>query len=404
MSAPLEGLRVLDLSRVLAGPWIGQTLADLGAEVVKVEAPSGDDTRRWGPPFVEREGDRTAGYFYGCNRGKRSIALDFSDPGVVAVAQALAARADVVVENFRVGGLVKYGLDYGSVRAANAKVVYCSITGFGQDGPYRDRAGYDYPIQGISGIMSITGEPDGAPQRVGVALTDILTGLYGVIGILSALRVADATGEGQHIDMALLDTATAFLANQGMNYLLTGQPPARTGNYHPNIVPYQVFEVADGHIIIGTGSDAQFAKLCGILGCQEAVDDPRFLVNSDRVANRTALISILQERTRRWAKADLFAALEAATIPAGPINDLSETFADPQVIARGMQIAPEGVPGIRTPLRFSRSRLRLDRTAPRLDEHGAAIRAEIAGDPAPAPGGQAQGAGGTAVRSGGGRG
>ena len=377
MTAPLSGLRVLDLSRVLAGPWIGQTLADLGADVVKVESPGGDDTRRWGPPFVEREGDRTAGYFYGCNRGKRSIVLDFGKDEDLCVARDLAAKADVIIENFRVGGLKKFGLDFDSIHQRNPKAVYCSITGFGQDGPYKDRAGYDYPIQGMSGIMSITGEPDGDPQRVGVALTDILTGLYGVIGILSALRVRDETGLGQHIDMALLDTATAFLANQGMNFFLTGKAPPRTGNYHPNLAPYQVFAVSDGQIIIGTGSDAQFAKLCRLLELEELIEDPRFSDNAGRVTNRPELIDLLEERTRRWTKNDLFAALEAKTIPAGPINSIAETFADPQVLARAMQIAPDGIPGIRTPLRFSDSDLSLDRTAPRLNEHGAEIRSTL---------------------------
>ena len=374
---PLHGLRVVDLSRVLAGPWLGQTLADLGADVIKVESPAGDDTRSWGPPFVERDGDRTAGYFYGCNRGKRSIILDFSKEKDRAAGASLAARADILIENFRVGGLKKFGLDYDTVAKGNPGIIYCSITGFGQTGPYKDRAGYDYPIQGMSGIMSITGEPDGDPQRVGVALTDILTGLYGAIGILSALRVRDETGLGQHIDMALLDTATAFLANQGMNYMLTGNAPVRTGNYHPNLVPYQVFPVQDGQIIIGTGSQPQFRKLCELLGCPELIEDPRFVTNADRVENRPALIAFLEEKTRRWTKSELFEALEARTIPAGPINTIAETLADPQVAFREMRIAPEGVPGLRSPLRFSDAQLATDRTAPRHGEHTDEILAEL---------------------------
>ena len=374
---PLAGLKVADFSRVLAGPWVGQTLADLGAEVIKIEAPKGDDTRTWGPPFVEREDDRTAGYFFCCNRGKRSITLDFSDERDLEAARRLAGEADILVENFRVGGLAKFGLDYESVKAGNPGVIYCSITGFGQTGPYKDRAGYDYPIQGMSGIMSITGEPDGAPQRVGVALTDILTGLYGVIGILSALRMRAETGMGQHIDMALLDTATAFLANQAMNYALTGEAPKRTGNYHPNLAPYQVFEVSDGHIIIGTGSDFQFGKLCRLLGLDALAEDARFATNPGRVTNRETLIPLLEAKTRGWEKAALFAALEAETIPAGPINTIAETLDDPQVAARGVRIAPEGVPGLRTPLRFSDADLALERTAPKLGEHRDEILKEL---------------------------
>ena len=377
MTSPLEGVKVLDLSRILAGPWVGQTFADLGADVIKVEAPDGDDTRRWGPPFVERDGDTTAGYYYGANRGKRSITLDFkTDEGLEAV-RRLAARSDILIENYKVGGLKKFGLDYETLSKANPGLIYCSITGFGQTGPKAHRAGYDYPIQGMSGIMSITGEPDGAPQRVGVALTDILTGLYSSIGILSALRMRDETGRGQHIDMALLDTGVAFLANQAMNYQLTGLPPVRTGNFHPNIVPYQVFEVADGHIIIGTGSEPQYAKLCEILGLTHLVKDSRFAKNADRVLNREALIALLEEQTRTWSKADLFAELEAQSIPAGPIQDIGEALSDPQIQARGVRIEPEGVPGLRTPIKFSDADLTLDKTAPKLGEHTEEILKEI---------------------------
>ena len=376
---PLDGVRVVDMARILAGPWAGQTLADLGADVIKVEAPAGDDTRQWGPPFVDRDGDRSAGYFYGCNRGKRSIALDFREADDRAVLLDLIRSADILIENYKFGGLAKYGLDYESLRQINPRLIYCSITGFGQTGPYKERAGYDYLIQGMAGIMSITGEPDGAPQRVGVALTDILTGLYGVIGVLSALRMRDQTGAGQHIDMSLLDTATAFLANQGMNYLVTGNAPRRTGNFHPNLVPYQVFPTADGHIIIATGNDGQYARLCQLLGLSELIDDARFRSNEDRVANRAALIALLEAATATWSRADLMAALEAATIPAGPINSIEDVFADPQILARGMRIDPEGVPGIPSPWKFSDAKLSLERTAPKLDQHGDEIRAELKG-------------------------
>ncbi len=366
---PLEGLRVVELARILAGPWVGQTLADLGADVIKVEAPGGDDTRQWGPPFIERDDDTTAGYFYGCNRGKRSITADFTTPEGQQTVRDLVAGADVLIENFKRGGLTKYGLDYAALSELNPGLVYCSITGFGQDGPYKDRAGYDYLIQGMSGLMSITGDTDGEPQRVGVAVTDILTGLYSVIGIQAALRQRDATGQGQHLDMSLLDTATAFLANQGMNYLATGTPPGRTGNTHPNIVPYQVFEVSDGHIIIATGNNGQYQRLCDVLGLEDLKLHPDYAENKDRVANREILVPMIEAATRRWTKADLLAALEAVKVPGGPINDLSEVFADPQIIARGMQITPEGVPGIRSPWRFSDAELALDRTAPKLGQH-----------------------------------
>ena len=375
---PLDGVRVVELARILAGPWIGQTLADLGADVIKVEAPQGDDTRQWGPPFVDRDGDRTAGYFYGCNRGKRSVTADFTTEEGRAFVRELVADADVLVENFKRGGLDKYGLDYGSLSTLNPRLVYCSITGFGQTGPYADRAGYDYLIQGMAGIMSITGEKEGAPQRVGVAVTDIVTGLYGVIGIQAALRQREQTGRGQYVDMALMDCATAFLANQGMNYLVTGKAPERTGNTHPNIVPYQVFDVSDGHIIIATGNDGQYRRLCGVLDVAALADDPRFAVNADRVSRRDILVPLLQAEIVKWTRAALLAALEAVKVPAGPINDLNDVFADPQVLARGLQIAPEGVPGVRSPWVFSDSELATGKTAPRLGQHNDEVRAELA--------------------------
>ena len=366
MSAPLAGLKVLELARILAGPWAGQTLSDLGAEVTKVESPAGDDTRQWGPPFIERDGDRTAAYFHSCNRGKLSVVADFRTEEGQALVRQLALESDILIENFKLGGLAKYGLDYHSLSKLNPRLIYCSITGFGQTGPYAHRAGYDYIIQGMSGLMSITGDPDGQPQRVGVAVTDIFTGLYSVSGILAALYQRERTGKGQHIDMALLDCAVSITANQAMNYLATGTPPGRTGNYHPNLTPYQVFDCADGFIIIATGNDAQYRRLCGLLGLEDMAEAPEFLKNADRVANRDAMIARLMERTRQRTKADLLAACEAEGVPAGPINDMAEVFADPQVQARGMRIDPEGVPGVRSPFRFSDAGLSLDRASPKL--------------------------------------
>ncbi|MEQ9241547.1 CaiB/BaiF CoA transferase family protein [Roseovarius indicus] len=368
--APLAGLKVVELARILAGPWAGQTLADLGAEVIKVESPAGDDTRAWGPPFIEREGDRTAAYFHSCNRGKASVAVDFRTEAGQARVRELVADADILIENFKVGGLAKYGLDYASLSELNPGLIYCSITGFGQDGPYAHRAGYDYIIQGMSGLMSITGEPEGQPQRAGVAVTDLFTGLYSVAGILAALHQRERTGRGQQIDMALLDCAVAATANQAMNYLATGTPPGRTGNYHPNLAPYQVFDCADGYIIIATGNDAQYQRLCRVLGCEDLAEAPEYLRNADRVTNREALIAALTARTVTFSKADLLAACEADGIPAGPINDLSEVFDDPQVKARGMQVDLDGVPGVRGPFRFSDADLALNRASPKLGEDG----------------------------------
>ncbi|MFW5641226.1 MAG: CaiB/BaiF CoA transferase family protein [Roseicyclus sp.] len=366
--APLAGVRVLELARILAGPWAGQTLADLGAEVIKVEATEGDDTRRWGPPFVEREGDVSAAYFHACNRGKKSVTADFRTEEGRARVRALAEGADVLIENFKLGGLAKYGLDYESLSAANPGLVYCSITGFGQTGPYAHRAGYDYIIQGMSGLMSVTGAPEGQPQKVGVAVTDILTGLYSVNAILAALHLRQRTGAGQHIDMGLLDVATAFMANQAMNYLTTGTAPARIGNAHQNLAPYQVFDCADGWIIIATGNDAQYRRLCGILGLPEMAADPAYLTNADRIANRETLTARLTGATRTRSKAELLAACEAEGVPAGPINDLAEVFADPQVVARGLRMELDGVPSVRPPFRFSGAGVALDRPAPKLGQ------------------------------------
>lgn len=377
MDAPLKGLRVIEMARILAGPWIGQTLADLGADVIKVESPQGDDTRKWGPPFIERDDDRTAAYFHSCNRGKRSIVVDFKTEDGQATLKELIKNSDVFIENFKVGALKKYDLDYTTLSKINPKLIYCSITGFGQDGPYAHRAGYDYLIQGMGGIMSITGEPDGQPQKVGVAFADIFTGLYSVIGIQAALAQREKTGRGQHVDMSLFDSMAGVLANQAMNYLSTGQVPIRLGNEHPNITPYQVFEVSDGHIIIAVGNDTQFVKLCNVLGLEKTAQDERFSVNQERIAHREELNSILNTAVKTWNKKELLSVLEEAGVPAGPINNIDEVFADEQIRHRGMQIAPEGVPGVRTPLKFSDADLSLDKASPRLGEHTEEILQEL---------------------------
>jgi len=373
MMPPLHGLKVIELARILAGPWAGQTLSDLGADVIKVEAPEGDDTRRWGPPFIDREDDRSAAYFHATNRGKRSVTVDFRTPEGQASVRKLVADADVVIENFKVGGLAKYALDYASLAAVNPRLIYCSITGFGQTGPYAHRAGYDFIIQGMSGLMSVTGEPDGQPQKVGVAVTDIFTGVYAATAILAAVHQRQTTGQGQQIDMALLDVATAIMANQAMNYLTTGTPPGKMGNAHPNLAPYAVFDCADGWIIIATGNDGQYRRLCDVLGLPALGTAPEFATNADRIANRTAMTEALTRATKQRSKADLLSACEAAGVPAGPINDLAEVFADPQVIARGLHITPDGLNGVRTPITFSAAALALNRPAPKLGEHQAEI-------------------------------
>jgi crotonobetainyl-CoA:carnitine CoA-transferase CaiB-like acyl-CoA transferase len=369
MSArPLAGLRVVELARILAGPWAGQTLADLGAEVIKVEAPEGDDTRRWGPPFWDREGAPVAAYFHAANRGKRSVVADFRTPEGQAKVRALIAGADVVIENFKVGGLAKYGLDYASLSAEFPGLIYCSITGFGQDGPYAHRAGYDYIIQGMSGLMSITGPADGQPHRVGVAVTDLFTGVYAATAILAALHERGRTGRGAHLDLSLLDCAVSVMANQAMNYFASGQAPERTGNFHPNLAPYQVFEVADGHIIIATGNDAQYRRLCAILGRDDLATDPRYADNKGRVTGREGLAAALTDGTRRFTKAALLAACEAEGVPAGPINTMDEVFADPQVIARGMRLDLGDTTGLRAPFVIDGERCAADLPAPVLGE------------------------------------
>ncbi len=385
---PFEGLKVLELARILAGPWVGQLLADLGADVVKVERPgAGDDTRGWGPPFIEgAEGDHlSAAYFHSCNRGKRSIAVDFESPEGQELVRRLAAQADVVIENFKVGGLKKYGLDYESLKQVNPRLVYCSITGFGQNGPYASRAGYDFMIQGLGGIMDLTGDPDGEPQKIGVAYVDIFTGVYSVVGILAALRRRDQTGEGAHLDMALLDVQTSVLANQAMNYLASGKSPRRMGNAHPNIVPYQVFPVADGHVIVAVGNDGQFSRFVSVLGRPELASDERFRTNAGRVGHRAELIPLLTERTLNFTREDLLSALEGQGVPAGPINTVADVFADPQVVARGMRIdlssqAAKGgaIPSVRSPIVMDGQPMAADRPSPRLGEH----TDEVLSDPA----------------------
>ncbi len=368
MKGPLDGLRVIELARILAGPWAGQTLADLGAEVIKVEAPEGDDTRRWGPPFIDRDGVPEAAYFHATNRGKSSVTADFRTPEGLAKTRDLIAGADVVIENFKVGGLAKYGLDYASLAPDHPGLIYCSITGFGQTGPYAHRAGYDYIIQGMSGLMSVTGPADGMPHKVGVAVTDIFTGIYASTAILAALQARHATGRGQHIDMALMDCAVAVMANQAMNYLATDQAPGRLGNFHPNLAPYQVVPCADGHIIIATGNDAQYQRLCALLDRADLADHPDYATNAARVSHRAALSELICDATARWQKAALLAACEAHGVPAGPINDMAEVFADPQVIARGLELNMNGLKGVRGPFTFSEPYAQAARPAPALGQ------------------------------------
>lgn len=372
----LSHLKVLDLSRVLAGPWASQVLADLGADVIKIERPgAGDDTRAWGPPWVQdpQWGDvKQSAYFVSANRNKRSVAIDLANPEGQKILVALAKQCDVVLENFKVGGLEAYGLDYKSLSTINPRIVYCSITGFGQDGPYASRPGYDFLIQGMGGLMSITGRSDGepgaGPVKVGVALTDILTGLYATVGIQAALAHRDRTGEGQHVDVALLDVQVACLANQAMNFLASGKQPARLGNAHPNIVPYQDFETSDGYIIVTVGNDAQFRRFCGAFGMPELADDPRFATNTARLASREELIPIISAQLRKLPSAHWISLLESLSVPCGPINGMPEVFSDPHVLHRGMKIPlPNGVEGstsiLGSPLHLSKTPVEY-RTAP----------------------------------------
>ena len=401
----LAGVRILDLSRVLAGPWCTQTLADLGADVIKVErparaaAPGGDDTRGWGPPFVrDSQGGETgdAAYYLGTNRNKRSITIDISTPQGAALVRTLAEKADVFVENFKVGDMARHGLDAPALLALNPRLVYCSITGFGQTGPYRERAGYDYAVQGMGGLMSVTGPsrteiaddaPGGGPQKVGVAVADLFTGMYAATAILAALRHRDLTGQGQAIDIALLDTQVAMLANLGAGYLATGVAPQRAGNAHQNIVPYQVFEVADGHLILAVGNDGQFARFCGVAGCSELALDARFARNAGRVRHRDVLVPMLAARMKLKPRAEWLAALEASKVPAGPINDLAEVFADPQVRSREMTVEmPHPVAGsvrlVASPMKLAATPVRYRRTPPQLGADTDAVLAELGLDAA----------------------
>ena len=364
MDKPLAGLKVLELARILAGPWAGQLLADLGAEVIKVERPGeGDDTRHWGPPFAE---DGAAAYFHACNRGKKSVAIDLGTASGQEQVRALAAQSDVLIENFKVGGLARYGLDHASLAALNPGLIYCSITGFGQTGPYAQRSGYDFIIQGMGGSMSLTGEPDGEPQKSGIAYADLFTGLYSTVAILAALRDRDRTGRGAHIDMALLDTQVGVLANQALNWIVSGEVPHRMGNGHANLVPYQAFRVSDGEVIVAVGNDRQFARLCDILGLPGLAEDERFRTNAARVVNRGVLIPILEKAMLERSRRAFSAALEAAGIPAGPINAVDAVFADPQVVHRGMKL--EGaLPGLASPIMIDGKRQVAERRSPILD-------------------------------------
>jgi glutaryl-CoA transferase len=387
MTGPLAGLRVLELARILAGPWAGQILADLGADVVKVERKgAGDDTRGWGPPFVAAAdgGHLGSAYFHGTNRGKRSITLDFESPQGQRIVRKLAARSDVLIENFKVGGLKRFGLDYASLSVECPRLIYCSVTGFGQSGPYASRAGYDLMAQGMGGFMSLTGSPDGEPMRAGVPVADLFSGVYSVVGILAALFERERTGRGTLVDIALIDSQVGVLANQALNYLVSGIVPKRQGNSHPNIVPYQVFPVADGHIIIATGNDSQFVKLCGVLEAPDLAKQPQYRDNSGRLAHREELVGRLTALTRRMKSAHLLAKLEAVGVPAGPINDLGQVFADPQVSHRGMQLdlpskAAKGgkIPGVRTPIMIGGRPMAAEHPSPQLGEHTEEILREI---------------------------
>jgi crotonobetainyl-CoA:carnitine CoA-transferase CaiB-like acyl-CoA transferase len=388
----LAGIRVLDMSRILAAPWVGQLLADLGAEVIKIERPgTGDDTRGWGPPFLkDRDGKdtRESAYFLSTNRGKKSVTLDISKPEGQKIARELADRSDILLENYKVGDLKRYGLAYDDLSARNPALIYCSVTGFGQTGPYSERAGYDYIIQGMGGLMSITGErdeaPGGGPQRVGVAIADLMTGMYSSVAILAALHERKASGLGQYIDMALLDTQVAWLANQNMNYLIGGEVPERLGNAHPNVVPYQPFPTRDGHLILACGNDTQFAKFCAAAGIPEVASDPRFIDNAARLANRDACSAALAPALKKKTTAEWIALLESIGVPGGPINRLDEVHADPQVRHRGLKIElphplSGTVPLVANPIKYSRTPLRYNTPPPLLGEHTAEVLTGLLG-------------------------
>jgi crotonobetainyl-CoA:carnitine CoA-transferase CaiB-like acyl-CoA transferase len=387
MSKPLAGLRVIELARILAGPWAGQILADLGADVIKVERKgTGDDTRAWGPPFVEGVDGKPIGsaYFHSANRGKRSIELDFESEEGRALVRKLAARSDVLIENFKVGGLAKFGLDYASLKDECPRLIYCSVTGFGQDGPYAKRAGYDLMAQGMAGVMDLTGTAEGEPTRIGVPVSDIFTGCYSVIGILAALHEREKTGKGAYIDTALVDSTVGVLSNQALNFLVSGKVPKRIGNAHANIVPYQVFPVSDGHVIIATGNDAQYVKLCNVLGAPELADNPAYKDNVGRLKHRDELVGKIAAITSKLKRDHLLDKLEAQGVPAGPINNLEQVFNDPQVVHRGMQLSlpssaakPGAIPGVRTPIVIDGWKAASERPSPLLGEHTAEILREI---------------------------
>ena len=373
---PLKGIKVLEIARVLAGPWAGQLLADLGADVIKLESPSGDDTRGWGPPFIENpDGSKDAAYFHSTNRGKKSVVLDLANEADRSQALNLANTADVVIENFKVGGLGKFGLDYASLSATNPGLVYCSITGFGQSGPDAHRPGYDFIIQGLSGVMDLTGDPNGEPQKMGVAFADIFTGLYAVIGIQAALRQRELVGHGQHIDMALLDTMISVLANQNLNFLASGETPNRLGNAHPNISPYEVVPAKDGWFILAVGNNNQLASFCEVVALPDLTQDEKYRDNESRLMHREELSALIASKTSTWKRDELMAALNNANVPVGPINTVAQAFAEPQVIHRGLQLMLNRVsdgaqfPGVANPIRFSESQHVMTEPSPRLGEH-----------------------------------
>lgn len=391
-SGPLTGIRVLDMSRILAGPWVGQLLADLGAEVIKIERPgSGDDTRSWGPPFLKDSAGndtRESAYYLSTNRGKKSITLDISKSEGQAIARELSDVSDVLLENYKVGDLARYGLSYEALSARNPKLIYCSITGFGQTGPYRDRAGYDFMIQGMGGLMSVTGErddaPGGGPQKVGVAIADLMTGMYSSVGILAALHESKTSGLGQHIDMALLDTQVAWLANQNTNYLIGGEAPQRMGNAHPNVVPYQTFPTLDGDLILAVGNDSQFAKFCEAIGLPTLANDSRFVDNAARIANRDACSAAIAPAMRTKTTAEWVSIFEPLGVPCGPINRLDAVYADPQVQHRGIKISVPHplageIPLVANPIKYSRTPISYDTPPPMLGEHTDEVLTELLG-------------------------
>lgn len=370
-NAPLAGLKILELARVLAGPWAGQILADLGADVIKVESPDGDGTRKWGPPWIERaNGEREAAYYHATNRGKRSIVADFKDRHDLDRVRDLAASADVVLENFKTGTLAKFGLDHASLAEANPRLVYCSITGFGQTGPRAHEAGYDFVIQAMSGFMALTGEPQGQPMKMGVSISDLTCGLYSVIGIQAALAMRERTGRGQLVDMALLDCSVGLLASQALHYLTTGENPPRMGNEHAQVSAYGVFPVADGEVVLAPANDGLFRKLLSLLGREDLLDEQKFATNEGRLANRSELDAIIATETRKWQMDELLADCAEDGIPAGRVNAIDAVFAEAQVRARGLRVDLDGIPGVRSPFTFSDAELALDRPSPRKGEHG----------------------------------